>query len=137
MIEDKTPDVTFASLTFMQKLAGLNYLAIRSEEGNRKKFYEFSLGLPLFIIVGIFFLGSRNPNQPYFKIEQFVVCGLTFFTVWGLTRLLRFITPDELKRDMDRMLNSQHAEIRKTGIRYSLIYAGFSVVVITIIAIWF
>jgi hypothetical protein len=38
---------------------------------------------------------------------------------------------------MDRMLNSQHAEIRKTGIRYSLIYAGFSVVVITIIAIWF
>jgi len=133
-MEEKDSRITFHSLTFIQKLAGLNYLAIKSEEGQRKKWYEFSLGLPVFIIAGIIFLHSRSPDQKYFVIERFVICGALYFSVLGLTRLFRFITPDELKQVMDKFRNSQNVEIRKTTYKYALVYYGFSTVTIAIVA---
>ena len=72
-MEENTPESFFKSISFLQKLAGLNYHVIQSERGQRKKIYEFLLGLPLFILVGIFFLRDSNPGASTFQLEQFVI----------------------------------------------------------------
>jgi hypothetical protein len=95
IMEENSPASVFRSLSFLRRFAGLNYHAIQSERGQRRKIYEFLLGLPFFILVGIVFLRGRDTGTSTFKLEQFVVCGFCFLCVFGFTRLVLRFTSDK------------------------------------------
>lgn len=134
-MEENAHESSFKSFSFLRRFVGLNYYAIQSERGQRKKFYEFLLGLPLFILVGIFFLRGSDPDSSTFRLEQFVVCGLCFLSVFGLTRFVLRNTSDKMKSFMDDFEKKQDRELRKILIRYSLIYYGISFFVILILSV--
>lgn len=134
-MEENTPESAFKSLSFLRRIVGLNYHAIQLEKDQRKKFYVFLLGLPLFIVVGIFFLRDRNTQTSTFQLEQFVVAGVSFISVFGFTKLLLRFTSDKMKALMDDFERKQDLVLRKILIRYSLIYYGVSFVVILVLAV--
>lgn len=133
-MEENTPESLFNSRSFPQKLAGLNYHLIESERGQRKKAYEFLLGLPFFIVVGIFFFRGRDRSSSDFKIEQVIICGLSFLSVFSLTRIVLRFTSEKIKELMHSFERKQDLLLRKILIRYALVYYGVSFVVILILA---
>ncbi|MNJ88906.1 hypothetical protein D3C87_64640 [compost metagenome] len=136
-MEENTHESFFKSSSLPKRLFGLNYHLIQSERGQRKKIYEFLLGLPLFILVGIFFLSGRNTDTNTFKLEQFAICGLSFLSIYGLTRLSLKFTSDKMKSFMDVFEKQEDRALRKILIRYSLIYYGFSFLVILILSVFY
>lgn len=134
-MEENTHASSFRSLPFLRRLVGLNYHVIQLERGQRKKLYEFLLGLPLFILVGIFFLRDSDSSASTFQLEQFVICGVCFLSVFGLTRFALKYTSDKMKDFMDVFEKKQDRELRKILIRYSLIYYGISFFVILILSV--
>jgi hypothetical protein len=133
-MEENTPESLFRSLSFLRRFAGLNYYAIQSERGQRRRIYEFLLGLPLFIVAGIFFLRGSNPDSNTFRLEQFAICGLCFVSVYGFTRFVLGSTSGQVKDLMDIFAKKQDRILRKILIRYSLFYYGISFVVILILS---
>ncbi len=135
-MEESSHVTFFRSLPFLRKLVGLNYHVLRLEQGQRKRLYEAALALPIVFLLAVSFFKNRNPESSTYRLEQYVVCGLVFIGVYGLTRFTLKCTSDRMKEFMDDFEKKKDLLLRKIMIRFLLGYYGIMTVLITIAAIW-